>query len=669
MSAKTQEDIDPNKHKKSAWAVARAITKFQNGHKKNYQLHRDRRGSQWVSGNPDSFIAKYTTQRRRSSDTVKYDEIDMTTLNDHYDKDGQNVNGLTRFELVCERLVVNPDGAFLFWWLVPVIIAITYNAWFSIARSAWPDLDEAYRRLWLAADLVCDLVYVADILVQVRTAYMKHGLLVHNGRLIAKHYINSREFVMDLLSTIPIDFCYAIIKRPYLPYLRLTRLIKFYRARQFAFKVEAASSRPNVWRILHFLHFLFLINHIVAAIYFSCSTAEMVDHPSDMATNDSFQQYLEVFYWSTITLTTIGDVDWPETTPQYIIQILGFLLGIFGFATVVGQVGVVINQRNAKRMEYEGQVDNAKKYMREHEVPKGLQQSILGWYQYSWARGKSVRKQDVDSFEMLPTKLRTELAIHVSFFHECEPEFLHDLVLRMQLVVTTPGELVCRKGEIAREMFIISDGLLEVLGDDDTVVRTLQAGDFFGEVGLLMMESGSNRRTADVRSLGYSDLFVVTKEDTLALLDDYPKAEKALKGRANVYILQDRFRHDANWNPSEKDKTKNESAKRYKDRMRRSLIVRSPSTYNIEKRATYSFATTSFRRKWLDSHDSKATSRPAADTRMRTDLIDDDIARDLMTSIEGIVSEKLRLSTPYGSEGITFKLGDSDGEERRPQQD
>lgn len=71
------------------------------------------------------------------------------------------------------------------------------------------------------------------------------------------------------------------------------------------------------------------------------------------------------------------------------------------------------------------------------------------------------------------------------------------------------------------------------------------------------------------------------------------------------------------------------------------LISSSPSTYNIEKRATYSFATTSFRRKWLDSHDSKATSRPAADTRMRTDLIDDDIARDLMTSIEGIVSEKL----------------------------
>ncbi|PIK42321.1 hypothetical protein BSL78_20804 [Apostichopus japonicus] len=134
---------------------------------------------------------------------------------------------------------------------------------------------------------------------------------------------------------------------------------------------------------------------------------------------------------------------------------------------------------------------------------------------------------------MLPTKLRTELAIYVnletlkkvSFFQECEPEFLHDLVLRMQLVITTPGELVCRKGEIAREMFIISDGVLEVLNDDDTVIRTLQTGDFFGETGLLVTETGSNRRTADVRSVGYSDLFVVTKQDAVTLLDNYPETK------------------------------------------------------------------------------------------------------------------------------------------------
>jgi len=49
----------------------------------------------------------------------------------------------------------------------------------------------------------------------------------------------------------------------------------------------------------------------------------------------------------------------------------------------------------------------------------------------------------------------------------CEPEFLHDLVLKMRTFIYTPDDLVCRKGEVAREMFIIADGLLEVIRSHD----------------------------------------------------------------------------------------------------------------------------------------------------------------------------------------------------------
>jgi len=53
--------------------------------------------------------------------------------------------------------------------------------------------------------------------------------------------------------------------------------------------------------------------------------------------------------------------------------------------------------------------------------------------------------------------------LQVTIFQECEPEFLHDLVLKMRTYIFTPGDLICRKGEVAREMFIIADGLLEVI--------------------------------------------------------------------------------------------------------------------------------------------------------------------------------------------------------------
>lgn len=71
---------------------------------------------------------------------------------------------------------------------------------------------------------------------------------------------------------------------------------------------------------------------------------------------------------------------------------------------------------------------------------------------------------------------------------ECQPEFLHDLVLKMKAYIFTPGDSICRKGEVAREMFIIADGILEVISETGRVLTTMEAGDFFGEIGILNLD-------------------------------------------------------------------------------------------------------------------------------------------------------------------------------------
>lgn len=118
----------------------------------------------------------------------------------------------------------------------------------------------------------------------------------------------------------------------------------------------------------------------------------------------------------------------------------------------------------------------------------------------------------------------------MTIFQECEPEFLHDLVLKMKAFIFTPGDLICRKGEVAREMFIIADGLLEVISDSGEVLTQMGTGDFFGEIGILNLDGGVNRRSADVRSVGYSELFVLSRQDVLSALKDHPEAEVSKVG-------------------------------------------------------------------------------------------------------------------------------------------
>src|SRR5260370_6674871 len=67
-----------------------------------------------------------------------------------------------------------------------------------------------------------------------------------------------------------------------------------------------------------------------------------------------------------------------------------------------------------------------------------------------------------------------------------------------------PGEYIFREGDLGTEMYIISDGKVEILnrlGDADRVLAVLEKGDFFGEMSVLgdMPRAASARALTDAR--------------------------------------------------------------------------------------------------------------------------------------------------------------------------
>jgi hypothetical protein len=51
------------------------------------------------------------------------------------------------------------------------------------------------------------------------------------------------------------------------------------------------------------------------------------------------RQYIYSFYWSTLTLTTIGETPTPENETEYLFVVADFLAGVLIFATIVGNIG------------------------------------------------------------------------------------------------------------------------------------------------------------------------------------------------------------------------------------------------------------------------------------------------------------------------------------------
>ena len=172
-----------------------------------------------------------------------------------------------------------------------------------------------------------------------------------------------------------------------------------------------------------------------------------------------------------------------------------------------------------------------------HKVTKALEKRVIKWFDYQWTNKQAFEEETV--LEALPDRLRAEIALHVhldtmkkvAIFQNCEPGLLVELVLKLKYSVFSPGDYICRKGDIGREMYIVKKGKLEVVAEDEvTVFATLKEGSVFGEVSILNIagNKSGNRRTANIRSVGYSDLFELRKEDLWEAIAEYPDAHKIL---------------------------------------------------------------------------------------------------------------------------------------------
>ena len=152
--------------------------------------------------------------------------------------------------------------------------------------------------------------------------------------------------------------------------------------------------------------------------------------------------------------------------------------------------------------------------------------------------------------ESLPENLQVEIAINVHLetlkrvhiFQDCEPGLLRELVTKLQLQVFSPSDFICKKGDIGREMYFIKSGKLNVVSDDGIkVFATLAEGSYFGEISILDIPGNKtgNRRTANVKSVGYSDLFCLTKADLWKALDEFPVARKTLMEKGKSLLRKD----------------------------------------------------------------------------------------------------------------------------------
>ncbi len=107
----------------------------------------------------------------------------------------------------------------------------------------------------------------------------------------------------------------------------------------------------------------------------------------------------------------------------------------------------------------------------------------------------------------------------VSYFEKCSDLELRELIEYGYRQLFPVDQVVCWENEPGESFYLILSGSVEVFSQRaDKYIATLHAGEFFGEISLLM----GTPRTASIRSLEDTILFVVDRNDLQNLLVNHP---------------------------------------------------------------------------------------------------------------------------------------------------
>ena len=131
-----------------------------------------------------------------------------------------------------------------------------------------------------------------------------------------------------------------------------------------------------------------------------------------------------------------------------------------------------------------------------------------------------------------------DLLQQTPLFAELSEADLEALATSTRIETFKPGHVILREGRVGAAFYVLLSGKVEVIKGiatpEPSVIATLGAGDFFGEIAVMEHVS----RTASVRALAETRCLVIRRLGLECYIERYPKMAAAVES-----ALSARFGH------------------------------------------------------------------------------------------------------------------------------
>ena len=448
-------------------------------------------------------------------------------------------NEVTRisYKITKGNFIISPDSYLkVLWDLLILILSVTisFTITFTLSYNDDLGLSPLYR--------LTNVLYVLDLVVQSNSAYSDRGHIVFDRVLILKNYLKT-WLIIDLLSGIPYELlCTDLSLESHLPLstastsyrlVLLFKLLKILKFHQTIYKMQYLFAYTFVHTLSTFFNSFFIVSfciHIAACIH-NIVYIESLDQGlnTDLNWNSSRTRHLHFLHRAVQTVTSVGFGDTKiASTDERLVAALMMICtsGLMGY--FVGSLETILSVYNAKQNFYHDVMMRFKKYASAKDLPQDVRRKVLNYYRHliQMSKIKVLGEDNLLSVLSTPLKAHVNLIVHgyvlmkVASFTNYSPACKKALGERMTIEMYSPNDIIIKEGQLSNSLYFIILGKVEIFHQSTrTVFVELTEGNFFGEIAFFTKTA----RRASSRSIGYSELFCLSRFDYEEVTKNLPK--------------------------------------------------------------------------------------------------------------------------------------------------
>ncbi|KAF7670459.1 hypothetical protein LDENG_00124770, partial [Lucifuga dentata] len=451
--------------------------------------------------------------------------------------------------------IIHPYSDFRFYWDLIMLIMMMGNL--IIIPVGITFFSEQTTTTWLVFNVASDTIFLVDLVMNFRTGIVNEesSEIILDPKVIKMNYLKS-WFVVDFLSSIPVDYIFLIVEKGFdsevyktaralrivrftkilslLRLLRLSRLIRYIHQWEEIFHMtyDLASA---VVRIFNLIGMMLLLCHWDGCLQYLVPLLQ--DFPPDcwvslngMVNVSWGKQYSYALFKAMSHMLCIGyGARAPVSMSDLWITMLSMIVGATCYAMFVGHATALIQSLDSSRRQYQEKYKQVEQYMSFHKLPADMRQKIHDYYEHRY-QGKIFDEDNILSELNDPLKEEIvnfncrKLVATMPLFANADPNFVTGMLSKLKFEVFQPNDYIIREGTVGKKMYFIQHGVASVITKFSKEMK-LTDGSYFGEICLLT----KGRRTASVRADTYCRLFSLSVDHFNEVLEEYPMMRRAFE--------------------------------------------------------------------------------------------------------------------------------------------